>query len=133
MSELFSGQDFSRLFECCNFFGVKTSCRNFSFATIFGSRPYDGSCVYGVPTDGSPKSDFEISYVSDSVVLELSVADFFVVDYFVWNSFLTDFLQPFCIFSHLRWLCTLMSLSFCMDFLHPFELLSFPAWSCVRS
>ena len=46
----------------------------------FGSRPYDGRCVYGVPTDGWTKSDFEISYVSDSVFLSSLVAGFFVVD-----------------------------------------------------
>ena len=76
----------------------------------FGSRPYDGRCVYGVPTDGSTKSDFEISYVSDSVGLELSVADFCLSTAFVRNSFLKDFLQSFASFSHLRWLCSLMSL-----------------------
>ena len=90
--------------------------------------------MYGVLTDAcKAKSDFEISYVSDSVVLELSVADFVLSIAFVSNSFLRDFLQPFCIFSHLGLLCNLMSLSFCMDFLHPFELLFFPACSCVRS
>ena len=34
----------------------------------------------GFPTDGSPKSDFEISYVSESVVLELFGGRFYVVD-----------------------------------------------------
>ena len=32
--------------------------------------------MYGVPTGGLLKSDFEMSYVSDSVVLELSAVDF---------------------------------------------------------
>ena len=66
--------------------------------------------MYGVPTDGSPKSDFEISYVSDSVVLELSVADFCLSTAFVRKSFLRDFLQSFASFLHRRWLCSLMSL-----------------------
>ena len=51
--------------------------------------------MYGVLTDGSPKSDFEISYVSVSVVLELSVADFCLSTAFVRKSFLRDFLEEF--------------------------------------
>ena len=38
MSELLSGQDFSHLFECCNYFGVKTSRWKFCVATVFGSK-----------------------------------------------------------------------------------------------
>ena len=116
------------LFECCDYFGVKTPCSNFSFANRVDTLRWK---LYGFPTDGSSKSDFEISCPNRSF-LSSSVADFMFSVAFVRNSFLRDFLQPFCISSSLRWLCSLMSLSFCMDFLHPFELLLFPAWFCVR-
>ena len=33
-----SGQDLSLLFECCNYFGVKTSRWKFCVATVFGSK-----------------------------------------------------------------------------------------------
>ena len=118
MSELLSGQDLSLLFECCNYFGVKTSRWKFCVATVFGSKLAKPAprrvLVLQLFSGQDPrldcKSDFEIPYVSDSVGLELSVADFCLSTAFVRNSFLKDFLQSFASFSHLRWLCSLMSL-----------------------
>ena len=154
--QLFSCQDLSQEFGCQNYCQVKTSRIYLSVATILGSKPPDGSfmskqcsdqnlqnpllaefscCNYfRVKTHGwivSRTSRF-LTCLNRSF-LSSSVADFMLSTAFVMNSFLRDFLQPFCIFSSLRWLCSLMSLSFCMDFLHPFELLLFPDCSCGRS
>ena len=129
MSEVFSG----RYLRIC-----------LSVATILGSIPLAGILVL----NSSGHFTMEVSCIPridrrsrtsrflaclNRPFLSSSVADIMLSTAFVMNSFLRDFLQPFCIFSSLRWLCSLMSLSFCMDFLHPFELLLFPDCSCGRS
>ena len=88
--------------------------------------------MYGVLTGGLLTSDFEISYVSDSVVLELSVADFYVVDCLCEEIIFEGFPAVVCIVFASP-LVMFFDVSLILyGFSASVELLLFPIWSRLR-
>ena len=137
---IISGQDVWPLFECCNYFGVKTSKWKFCVATMFGSKVaklaprrilvfnYFRFKIHGWTVTRT--SRFLTCLVRSFLSFQgpIFVCRLPLRGNHVWGIFCSR-LHLFRIFVGFVLWCLF---SFLMDFLHPFELLLFPTWSCVR-